>query len=187
MKKKMRTGSLPPILRKYFVISSLVSPFGPLVHAQDIHVRVLNARNGKPVNNECINVSLGSWHGTDLLVPTDKNGIAVLHLGGKEVTADAACQGWSKQASAAGVEAIAVMGDYYVACQEYGKISSRELTKPDALPAVIKEVVPSYPIKKILESGVAAGNTCGRFRAEAKPGELVLFVRPLSFLERLKQ
>jgi hypothetical protein len=187
MKKKMCTGLLPWVLRKGFVISLLVTLFGPLVHAQDIHIRVLNARNGKPINNECINVSLGSWHGADLLVPTDKGGIAVLHLRGNEVTADAACQGWSKQARAAGVDAIAVMGDSYVACQEYGKISSGEQTKPDALPGVIKEVVPSYPIKKILESGVAAGNTCGKFRAEAKPGELVLFVRPRGFLERLKQ
>jgi len=102
------------------------------------------------------------------------------------VTADA-CQGWSKQTRAAGVDAIAVMGDSYVACQEYGKISSGEQTKPDALPGVIKKVVPSYKIKKILESGVSAANTCGKFRAEAKPGELVLFVRPRGFLERLKQ
>jgi hypothetical protein len=33
-------------------------------------------------------------------------------------------------------------------------------------------------IKKILESGVVAGNTCGKFRAEPKPGELIFFVRP---------
>jgi hypothetical protein len=108
-------------------------------------------------------------------------------LGGNEVTADAACQGWSKQARAAGVDAIAVMGDSYVACQEYGKISSGEQTKPDALPGVIKKVMPSYKIKKILESGVSSANTCGKFKVEAKPGELVLFVRPRGFLERLKQ
>jgi hypothetical protein len=48
----MRTGSLPSVLHKDFVISLLVSLFGPLAHAQDIRIRVLNARNGKPINNE---------------------------------------------------------------------------------------------------------------------------------------
>jgi len=60
MKKKMRSGSLPWLLHRAFVISLLVSLFGPLAHAQDIRIRVLNARNGKPINNECVNVSLGS-------------------------------------------------------------------------------------------------------------------------------
>jgi hypothetical protein len=41
--------------------------------------------------------------------------------------------------------------------------------------------MPSYPIKKILDSGVSAANTCGKFRAEARPGELIFYVKPLSF------
>ena len=184
----MRTGSLPSVLHKGFVISLLASLFGPLAHAQDIRIRVLNAHNGKPINNECVDVSIGPWHGADLLVPTDKDGVAMLHWGRKEVMADAACRGWSKQVlRSEGTDTISVMGDYYVACQDYGKTSPVERTKPDALPGVIKEVVPSYPIKKILESGVAAGNTCGKFRVTAKPGDLIFFVRPRGFLERLKQ
>jgi hypothetical protein len=187
MKKKICTGSLSWVLRKGFVISLLVILFGPLVHAQDIHIRVLNGRNGKPINNECINVSLGPWHGADLLVPTDKDGIAVLHLRGNVMTADAACQGWSKQARAAGVDVIAVMGDSYVACQEYGKLAPGERPTPETSSTVTKELVPTYSINKILESGVTASNTCGKVRGTAKPGELIFFVRPRGFLERLKQ
>jgi hypothetical protein len=188
MERKAETLNLYGALGKVFLISALVSLPGPLLHAQEIQIRVLNGRNGKPVTNECLNVSLGPWHGADLLAPTDKSGVVVLHIAKNDVTADTACQGWSKQAHRAeGTDTISVMGDYYVACQEYGKISSREQTKPDALPSVIKTVVPSYTFKKILESGVSAANTCGKFRAEAKPGELILFVRPRGVLERLKQ
>jgi hypothetical protein len=58
------------------------------LHGQDIHIRVLNAHNGKPITNECINVSLGPWHGGDLIAPTNKDGIVVLHLRDNVVTAD---------------------------------------------------------------------------------------------------
>ena len=175
--------------RKVFLISVLVGLFAPQLDAQEIHIKikVLNAHNGKPINYECIDVSLGPWHGADLVVPTDKYGIAVLHLSGNEMTADATCQGWSKQAHAAGVDVIAVIGDYYVACQEYGKLAPGERPTPETASTVNKEVVPTYSITKILESGVSANNTCGKFRAQAKPGELILFVRPRGFLERLKQ
>jgi hypothetical protein len=39
------------------VLSVLVGLFGPLLAAQEIHIRVMNAHNGKPIKNECINVS----------------------------------------------------------------------------------------------------------------------------------
>jgi hypothetical protein len=47
--------------------------------------------------------------------------------------------------------------------------------------------MPWYSIKKILESGVSTANRCGKFEAEAKPGELIFFVRPLTWWERLSQ
>jgi hypothetical protein len=35
------------------------------VRGQEIRIRVVDARNGKAINNECVNVSLGPWHGAD--------------------------------------------------------------------------------------------------------------------------
>jgi hypothetical protein len=188
MKRKIRTLNLSGPLGKALLISALLSLPAQLLHAQEIQIRVLNGRNGKPIAKECINVSLGSWHGADLLVPTNKDGIAVLHLRGNDVTADAACQGWSKQAHRSeGVDTISVMGDYYVACQEYGKLAPSERPTPETSSTVIKELVPTYSIKEILQSGIASANTCGKVRGTAKLGELIFFVRPRGFLERLKQ
>lgn len=190
MKRKPSSISLCCIFRSGFIISLLVGFFGPLLHAQEINIRVLNARNGKPITNECLNLWLGPLHGQGLLAPTNTEGVVVLHLGDSKATAEAvsarACGG---NASVGPVplpkddDGISVAGDYYIVCQEYGKFARGEPPTPDSL----KQMVPSYPIKKILESGVAAGNTCGKFRAEAKPGELVLFVRPQGVFERLKQ
>jgi hypothetical protein len=55
----------------------------------EIHIRLLNAHNGKPITNEDVNVSLDPWHSGDLIAPTNKDGVVVLHLAGNAVTADA--------------------------------------------------------------------------------------------------
>jgi hypothetical protein len=184
MKMKTRTDSISRAFRNGFVLSLLVSLFGPLLHAQEIHIRVLNARNGRPITDECVNVWIGTFYGPHMVAATNRDGVVVLHPADNEFVAEAACLGWPARASRpAGLDTITVAADKYVACQEYGKVLPGDAAHPNLL----KEVMPSYPIKKILESGVAAGNTCGKFRAEAKPGELILFVRPRSFLERARE
>jgi hypothetical protein len=173
-----------------FLIWVMAVFLAPLLYAQEINIRVLNGRNGKPVTNECLNVSLGSWHGGDLVAPTNRDGVVVLHFENNQVTAETAlphaCNGTAvlgPKAIPNGMDAITLSGDYYVACQEHGKIIPGE----PATPNLLKEVMPSYPIKKILDSGLSASNTCGKFRAEAKPGELVFYVRPRSFFEKTRQ
>jgi hypothetical protein len=158
-----------------------------LARSQDIHIQVVNARNGKPITDECLNISFGKWHGAELLAPTNRGGIVELHIKNRQVTADAtsphACNGQAilgPKFFTNDVESISVMGDIYVACQEYG---NRVSGQPPPLPT---DVIPTYRISKIVEMGVAAANTCGKFKAEAKPGELILFVRRISFWEKLK-
>jgi hypothetical protein len=75
------------------------------------------------------------------------------------------------------LESISVMGDIHVACQEYRK---RAAGQPAG------DVIPTYRTSKFVKSGVAAANTCGKFKAEAKPGELILFVRSMSFWQKFK-
>ena len=151
--------------------------------AQEIHIRVVNGRNGKAITNECLNISFGKWRGAELLAPTNRDGIVVLHIRGRQVTADAdSAYACNRQAILGprvfdDLKSISVMGDIYVACQEYGK------AVPGQPPS---DRIPTYLIAKILESGVTAANTCGKFRAEAGKGELLLFARPMSFWEKMK-
>lgn len=170
------------IIRAYLLV--FVLGCGSLAWAQDIHIQVVNARNGKPITDECLNISFGKWHGAELLAPTNREGIVELHIKNRQVTADTtsphACNGQAIHGPkflTNDVESISVMGDIYVACQEYGKRASGQ-------PAA--DVIPTYRISKIVELGVAAANTCGKFKAEARPGVLIFFVRPMSFREKLK-
>jgi hypothetical protein len=71
-------------------------------------------------------------------------------------------------------------GNFHVACQEYGK------WMPGDTATNLLTLIPPYSIKKIVESGLAAANTCGKKRAVAKPGELILFARRMSFWEKMK-
>jgi hypothetical protein len=152
---------------------------GPLAPAQDIHIRVVNGRNGKPVTGECLNVWIGTGRESHLVAGTNKDGIAVLHVGNANISAETPCQGWPTRVSAHSDE-IRVTGDLYVACQEYGKqIPGDTATDPVRL-------IPSHSIRKIVESGVAVADTCGKQKAVAKPGELILFARPMSFWEKMK-
>jgi hypothetical protein len=40
---------------------------------------------------------------------------------------------------------------------------------------------------RVLQEGITMANTCGKPTAAAKPGEVIIFVRPLNWWERLKE
>jgi len=44
-----------------------------------------------------------------------------------------------------------------------------------------------FSTKEVLEQGVVRANTCGNTTATPVPGEVIIFVRPLTFWEELKQ
>jgi hypothetical protein len=187
MKRKKRTVALSEAI-EVLLICIAAGLFGAPLRGQEIHIRVLNAHNGKPIANECVNVSLGVWHGADLIAPTNKEGVVVLHLARNGATAASVSPNPCVRTAILGpkplpkdVETIAITSDEYVDCQEWAKVIPGEAPKDNLNRA------PSYRIEKILESGVVAGNRCGKFRAEAKPGELIFFVRPASWLERMKR
>lgn len=46
---------------------------------------------------------------------------------------------------------------------------------------------PTYSIDEIETSGIVSLNTCGKSAAQAKPGELLFFVRPLPWWERVRR
>jgi hypothetical protein len=45
----------------------------------------------------------------------------------------------------------------------------------------------NFSTKEILHHGYASPNTCGKITVSPQPGQVVLFVRPLTWWEKLKQ
>lgn len=190
MMQRIRVVLSMTACRAIFLVHVLLTFSGLPLKAQEIHIRVLNGHNGKPIVNECLNLWLDRWRGGGLLVPTNRDGLIVLHFGNTEVVADStspnACKGLAVMGPKSlpkGADKLFVAGDNYVVCQEYALVNPGG-PLADNLPA---NRMPSYSIRKILESGVTASNTCGKFKAEAKPGELIIFEKPKSFWQRMRE
>jgi len=62
----------------------------------------------------------------------------------------------------------------YVVCEPHGTdFSWLELRK--------------LPTKQLMQRGLVSANTCGKATVSPRPGELIIFVRPLNLWERLRQ
>lgn len=53
----------------------------PTLHGQQIQLKLVDARNGKPITSECVNVWIGTERDRHLVAETGNDGIAVLKLG----------------------------------------------------------------------------------------------------------
>lgn len=190
MKAEMSAPKLLKGLGKALFVATIACSLAPVLHAQEVRIRVLNGRSGKPITNECLNVWIGAMRGTSLLLPTDNEGVVAFHLENGEVTSDAmsprACNGAAfrgPKVLPTAADSIFVTGGQHVVCQEYGRVAEGDRPTPN----LVQKLMPSYSIKKILESGITASNTCGKIKAEPKPGELIIFERPTTFWERLHE
>jgi hypothetical protein len=182
MNTRMATTGLSYPFRRLLLAAALVGLLVPMLHAQEIRIKVLNGHNGKAIAKECLNIWVGTFDGPHLVAATNRDGVVVLQISDDKLVASAGCQGWSAEAAwPTGSEGILVTGDYYVACQEYAKV----VPNP-ARPDFVVEIPPLYPIRRILEPGASSSNTCGKFRAKPMPGELIFFMRPMSFWEKMR-
>ncbi|HEY1528927.1 MAG TPA: hypothetical protein VGH51_22110 [Candidatus Angelobacter sp.] len=150
-----------------------------LVSAQTIEVKLIDGRNGHPIANTCVNVWVGRQQKDALAIPTDKDGVARLQL--TDVDADINTQNRWKQCGEFGVinpvvrfENSVTINAGYVLCQPQGTDYSWLALK-------------NFPTKEILAEGVVSPNACGKHTASPVPGQVIVFVRPLSFWEKLKQ
>jgi len=108
-------------------------------------------------------------------IPTDQNGIARLRLTENDSEIDV-----HNQQGTGVINPVVKYSDSlsvnvpYVSCQP---------NKPDYSWLLIQ----SFSTPEVLRSGVVTANACGKAKASPQPGELIIFVRPLTFWEKLKQ
>jgi len=151
---------------------------GTGLRAQTISIKLVNGRNGHPMAHGCVNVGIDHIHHM-LAIPTDKDGVALLHL--TDIDAEVNTQSrWQGCGDFGVIKPVVKYSDTiginagYVLCQPH---------TPDYSWLVTMTV----STKKVIQSGFVTPNTCGKATALPKPGELILFVRPLTWWEKLKQ
>jgi len=147
--------------------------------AQTIEVKLIDGRNGHPIANSCVNVWVGNEQKDALAIPTDNDGVARLRLTDRD--AEINTQNRWKQCGAFGVinpvvrfESSVTINAGYVLCRPQETDYSWLALK-------------NFPTKQILAEGVVSPNACGKHSASPVPGQVIIFVRPLSFWEKLKQ
>lgn len=169
------------LLGLFLVFLSGVS--GTALPAQTISIKLVDGRNGRSMADKCINVWVGDRAAPKsrplLQTQTDKNGVADLRLTGHGAEINN-----QNQQLACGLRGVihpaAKYGDTITIRSDYMLCQAR-------LPDGSWQALEGFSTKDALQSGIATANTCGKAKASPAPGEIVLFVRPLSWWEKLKE
>jgi hypothetical protein len=158
----LRTVILPCIL-------FAVAPTGLLAQTATIHIRVLDGRTGKNLSG--MNLTFVDYH-------TDPDGSTDADLNGRMIVKTSADgDSYVANPDAHGVLVFNVLGrdGAWVPC------TRQKLYDSDTRTYGSEHL---YPVSTIVASGLVAKNNCSRRTTTAKPGELVIFVRPPTWWEK---
>ena len=148
--------------------------------AQTLEIKLVDGRNGRSMvgTSAYVNIWVGGERKEAIAIPTDENGVARLQLtlNPNEVNVPNSTGHGTIVANHPVVqydESFRINVPYVVCGSGEG----------DHSPLGPK----NFSTKEVLDHGYASANTCGKVTATPQPGQVVLFVRPLTFLEKLKQ
>lgn len=148
--------------------------------AQTLEIKLVNGKNGRPMvgTSAYVNIWVGGERKEAIAIPMDDKGVARLQLtlNPNEVNVPNSTGHGTIVANHPVVqydESFRINVPYVVCGAGDG----------DRSPLGLK----NFSTKDVLEHGYASANTCGKVTATPQPGQVVLFVRPLTFMEKMKQ
>ena len=173
-----------PLLR-FTIVKSLVPLFlilyGASLSAQTLEIKLVDGRNGRPMvgKSSYVNVWVGTERKEAIAIPTDGHGVARLQF-----SLDPGKANIPNPSNDSGSIVVAKP------VVEYNE--SLRINVPYALcgPGGSNYswlMIQCLSTKQVLEHGYVSPNTCGKTTASPNPGQLIFFVRPLTWLEKLKQ
>ena len=159
----------------------VLSSHGTLLCAQSLNIRLVDGRNGHPMTGAGSHVNV--WVGTErkeaVSIPTDRNGVARLRF--TDGPSDTTIPNTSNDRGSIVVTDPVVKYDEslrinvpYAWCEPGGSNYSWLMLE-------------HFSTKQMFQQGYVSPNACGKATASPKPGEMIIFVRPLTWLERLKE
>lgn len=155
----------------------IAASLGQAAHAQSIRIKLVNGRNGRPMAGTHVNVWVGKERKWAMVMPTDKDGVASLVLTDKEGEVNVPL-GDGDGAHVVANPVVKYDDDLginapFVLCQP---------GTPDYSWLAIRHV----STKQVIGQGIVTPNACGKATAAQKPGDVIIFVRPLSWWEKFK-
>jgi hypothetical protein len=180
---KERIGLFRALSILHLSVLLLFALLGTALRAQTIQIKLVDGRSGRTMADKCTYVAVGNRSnpnsGSPLQTQTDKDGAVTLHLTDGGANINNAAQNLVCGLSGV-INPVVKYGDTiyirpgYVLCQ---------LRSPDYSWLAMA----NFSTEEVLQHGIATANTCGKATASPKPGELTIFVRPLTWWEKLKQ
>lgn len=164
--ERLQTVALTAILS---CILLAVAPIRLLSQTATIHIHVFDGRTGKNLSG--MNLTFVDYH-------TDRDGSAHADLNGRMiVNTSADGDSYVTNPDAHGVLVFNVLGrdGAWVPCTRQKLYDSNTRTYGSEH---------LYRVSTIVDSGLVATNSCSRRTATAKPGELIVFVRPPTWWEK---
>jgi hypothetical protein len=163
-----------------FLTSLFVMLHGMSIAAQTLEIKLVDGRNGRPMvgASSYVNVWLGTERKEAIAIPTDGKGVARLQL-----TLDTGEVNIPNSRNSGSIVVDHPIVKYdesfrvnapYVLCGSEGSTYSWLRSA-------------NFSTIEILHHGYASPNTCGKVTVSPQPGQVILFVRPLTGWERLKQ
>jgi hypothetical protein len=145
-----------------------VAPIGLVAQTATIHVRVIDGRTGKNLSG--MNLAFLDYHiGSDGNTHADLNG----RMTGKT---SAESDSYIANPDPRGVLVFNGLGSgLWIPCtgQKFYDTETRTYGSEHL-----------YPVSTIVASGLVAKNNCSKRTATAKPGELIIFIRPATWWEK---
>lgn len=158
--------------RLYSLSLALVALTGVSGNAQTLKVRLLNGISGKPIGNAYINVWVGDQRKDAVSVPIGSNGEGAFILTSREAEVRADAGSVHLTSFPYAPEIRLQVG--FVLCQTMRpKYSWLQITP--------------YSTDNWTHTGLVTANTCGKAVTKPEPGLLTVFVRPLTFWEKLSE
>jgi hypothetical protein len=184
-------GRIPPMLIGHrqlsfrfgflsFLVGVLLILSSMSLSAQTVEIKLVDGRNGRPMvgASSYVNVWVGGERKEAIAIPLDDKGAARLQLtlNPREVNIPSSNNNGSIVVDHPVVkydESFRINAPYVLCGPGGGSYSWLELK--------------NFSTKEVLDHGYASANTCGKVTVSPQPGQVVLFVRPLTFWEKMKQ
>ncbi len=178
--RELKPGHRPFGIVKFIVLLFLFL-YGASLSAQTLEIKLVDGRSGRPIvgASSYVNVWVGTERKEAIAIPTDRNGVARLQLtvNASEVNIPNYSNG---RGSIVVEHPIANYNEFfrintpYVLCGSGGSNYSWLRLE-------------QFSTTEILQHGYVSPNSCGKVTLPQQPGQVILFVRPLTWWEKLKQ
>jgi hypothetical protein len=146
--------------------------------AQTIRIKLVDGRNGRPKARSHVNVWIGKERKSTIVIPTDKDGVASLVLTEREDEVNVP--------RVQGDESL-VLTNPVVKYDDDLRINVPFVLCQSGGPNYSWLAFKHFSTKQVIQQGTVTPNTCGKATASPEPGDLIVFVRPLTWWEKMKQ